>query len=521
MRRMETTYHPQLTPAGLAHAAPSGIGTQFPISIANIAIDHSSPVPLYEQICRALRTAIAAGDLPPGTSLPTSRELGQALRVARNTAVTAYSRLAAEGYIVSNKRRGTRVAESSLSRVSASTRKRNADPIRLDEGSFCPKFEISFRARQLLDSRQAAGSRSPAGVPDSSLYPRVPLGRLLADEFHRPPVWESNDGMQKFQSAVASLLRHMRGVRCEPEQIIAVHGFENALELASRVTIDPGHCVWLEEPAAPAVAQCFRAAGAQIVPIPCDLYGADVARASGPPPRLVFVSPSANVPLGRQMSEPRRLAVLETAQHCNAIIFECDRNWELSYTGSGLRALQGYDPTTPVIYFGSLYETLGPHIRVGYLVVPSTLATSFSNAAQQMGCAPEPFILGALAKFIDEHHYARHIKNVRGLYAQRLSVLMSTLREHLPDAAILDPVGGLSVAVRVPADVDDIGLCRGLQSLNIPVAPLSMFYLAPDTAVKGVVLGFGTLPDRLADAAARRMGQVLADSRTGSDLPGF
>src|SRR4051794_2693510 len=299
MGDMDRQHLPASASADKLRSGSVNSGSQFPIVIANIAIDHSSPVPLYEQICRTVRMAIAAGDLPPGTSLPTSRELGQSLCVARNTAVAAYSRLAAEGYIVSNKRRGTRVAESSLSRAPAMVRKRQVEAMQLEDAALRPTFEISFRARQLLESRHRAMAGSQGGGlqnPDPSLYPRVPLGRLLADEFHRPPVWEANDGMQKFQAAIASLLRHMRGVRCEPEQVIPVQSCENALELACRVTIDVGHCAWLEEPAAPSMAQCLHAAGAHIVPLPCDLYGADIARASGPPPRLIFVSPSANIP---------------------------------------------------------------------------------------------------------------------------------------------------------------------------------------------------------------------------------
>ena len=511
--------------------ATSAIGlseSSFPLAIANMTVNDASPVPIYEQICRAVRTAISAGDLPPGTPLPTSRELADALKVGRNTVVTAYSRLAAEGYLLTNKRRGTRVAEDTLGIMPLRREDRAAEAMpapepqpagALGQWAGASAIEISYRARDALEASEpdtAQMAPFALNTPDPSLYPRNPLSRLLAEEFCRSPGGgDLQFGMRKFQTAMAHYLRHMRGVDCEPAQIIPITGLESALDLTIRVMIDPGHTVYIEDPASDVVRHCLRSAGAQLVAVPSDSAGADISRVSGPPPRLIFVSPSANFPFGQQMSEPRRAAMLDAARNWNAAIFECDVLWELSYTGNRLRAMQGRDKSAPVFYFGSLNQTLGPHIRAGYLVVPAKLVDPFTSMAQRVSYGPEPFVLGALATFIEDTDYAVHARTIRGVYAERLKVLIEAVRQHIPDVTILEPSGGLHLSVLFNQKINERAVASAASERGLSVTPLSRFYLAGErrSAQSGIVLGFGTLPERMIDTMVKRLGEVIAEVR--------
>lgn len=486
----------------------------FPLAIAHMKINSASPVPIYEQICRAIRVAISSGDLPPGTMLPTSREFARALGVGRNTIVTAYTRLVAEGYLTSNTRRGTRVAENPVGLLPAMAEER---PAQSRPPEFPPAPEISFRARYALEELALEPALAPSALhaPDPSLYPRNPLSRLIAQEFCRAPGNDTQHGLQRFQTAMADFLRHMRGVHCEPSQIIPITGLESALDLTARVMIDPGHCIYVEDPASDTVRQSLRAAGGQLVPIPSDSNGADITQASGPPPRLIFASPSVSFPLGRQMTEERRLAMLEAAQRWNAVIFECDALWELSYTGSRIRAMQGYDRNGPVLYFGSLNQTLGPHIRVGYLVVPPALVKPFTEMAQRIAYGPEGFLLAALASFIEDSHYAMHSKTIRSVYAARMAVLVEACRAQFQGATVLEPSGGLNLAVRFNDPIDEIAICRAAGERGLSVSPLSRFYdrQRERPAPAGLVLGFGTVPERLLETMARRIAEIVAKAR--------
>jgi GntR family transcriptional regulator/MocR family aminotransferase len=487
---------------GSVTGLPAKSDANFPLAIANIAINAASPVPIYEQICTAIRSAIGAGDLPPGTPLPTSRELAQSLGVGRNTIVSAYSRLAAEGYLVSNTRRGTRVTDEPVGapafRSEAAPRER------------VNSIEIGYHARRVLELPFAQNHTvRPLALhaPDPSLYPRNPLSRLLAEEFCRSTGGDLRLGYRRFQTALAAYLRHMRGVNCEPEQIIPLNGLESALDLTARVLLDPGHSVLVEDPAMDSVRQAFAAAGAQVEIMPSDSAGADPSRASGPPPRLIFVSPSISFPFGRQMTEPRRKAVLDLAYRTGAAVFEADICGELAFGGSRLRAIQGQDSQGRVIYFGSLNETLGPHIRAAYLVVPPNLVDAFAGMAERVSCGPDAFILSALATFIEDNHYALHIRNIRSIYAQRLKAFTQAARTHLPEATVLEPSGGLHLTLMFPHGFDEHAACRAAAEQGLAVAPLSRFYQHGGHS-PGLVLGFGSVPERAIEPAIRKLTQA-------------
>jgi len=501
----------------------------FSLAIANITVDDASPISIYEQICRAIRSAIAAGDLPPGTHLPTSRELADALKIGRNTVVTAYSRLAAEGYLLANKRRGTRVAEDAVRLAAIVPDERPAEayePERTVEfhkpSKWPASVEIGYRARQILETMAPQNAHTaPFGLhmPDPSLYPRNPLSRLIAEEFCRSPGGgDTRHGLRKFQTVMANYLRHMRGVLCEPSQIIPVTGVESALDLTTRVMIDPGHWVYVEDPASDIVGQYLRSAGAQILPIPSDNNGADINRVSGPPPRLIFASPSVSFPLGCQMSDARREAMLAAARNWNAVVFECDSLWELSYTGGRVRSMQGRDRDASVIYFGSLNQTLGPHIRVGYLVVPPNLVEPFTEMAQRISYGPESFVLAALATFVEDTDYAVHTKSIRSIYAERLGVLVESLRAHLGNVTILEPCGGLHLAIVFNDPINERAVCRAAAERGLAVTELSRFYGDRSRAQRGIVLGFGNLPERIVETMVCRLAEVIDEVREGGRI---
>jgi GntR family transcriptional regulator/MocR family aminotransferase len=500
-------------------------GAAFPLAIANMTISDSSPVPIYEQICRAIRTAVATGDLPPGTHLPTGRELAEMLNIGRNTVVTAYSRLVADGYLLTNKRRGTRVVEDTANLGLVPGDEGPAKSLAVSEAkshgsrSESNVIEIGYHARHAL---QAAPPETVANAPfclyspDPALYPRNPLSRLLTEEFCRSPSGGDNRGeIRKFQLAITNYLRRMRGVCCEPYQIIPVSGLESALDLTTRVMIDPGHWIYVEDPTSDLVRHRLRSAGAQLAPIPSDNKGVDIGRMAAPPPRMIFASPSVSFPLGQEMSEAHRQTLLGAARNWHAVIFECDTAWDLSYTGNRFRALQGSDHGAPIIYFGSLNLILGPHIQVGYLVVPAQLADPFRHTAKLIGYGPEAFVLSALARFINDTEFAIHTKNVRSAYAKRLRVLVESIRARIGRITVVEPTGGLHVTVLFSDELNEERICQMSAERGLSVAALSRFYCATGRgpASTGIVLGIGSVPDRTIESMVGRLAEVVGEVR--------
>jgi GntR family transcriptional regulator / MocR family aminotransferase len=484
----------------------------FPLAIANIALDARSPLPIHEQICQAVRTAVWAKELPPGTLLPTTRELAQHLGVARNTVVFAYARLAAEGLCVSNTRRGTRVASDLPVRGNYSEVINASEP--RESSAMC--LRAGFHMRDALETRvdrAAGGTPFALYASDPVQYPRTKLGRRLADKFlGAPPTghFGALNGSDRFQATVAAYLRQARGVVCTPSQVIAVSGLESALDLTARVLLDPGDCVQVEDPSLDIAHSAFRSARAYIKPAPSDAFGPNFKSIDGPPARMMFVSPSVSFPYGMPMTEARRLEVLEAARAQNAAVFENDTCFELRYSGGSLRSIQGEDKDGRVIYYGGFQETLGSSVRVGYLVVPASLLDAFVETNRRMAGTPVPQVQEALADFIEEHEFAVHARNVRGLYAKRLELIKRASKIHLPHLGMSEPTGGLHIVFHLDRGTDAAAICEIASAEGLPVRPLSQYYLRKP-ADNGLVFGFGAVPERAIHPMMKRLAEICAD----------
>ena len=483
----------------------------FPLAIANIALDARSPLPIHEQICQAVRTAVWAKELPPGTLLPTTRELALHLGVARNTVVFAYARLAAEGLCVSNTRRGTRVASD------LPVRGNYSEVINCPEAhESTVRLRAAFHARDALETRvdrAAGGTPFALYASDPVQYPRTKLGRRLADKFlGAPPTghFGASNGSDRFQAAVCAYLRQARGVVCAPSQVIAVSGLEGALDLTARVLLDPGDCVQVEDPSMDIVHSAFRSARAYIKAAPSDAFGPNLRSVEGPPARIIFVSPSVSFPYGMPMTEARRQDVLDAARAQNAAVFENDTCFELRYSGGSLRSIQGQDKDGRVIYYGGFPETLGSSVRVGYLVVPESLLDAFLETSRRVSGTPVPQLQEALADFIEEHEFAVHARNVRGLYARRLELIKRASKVHLPHPGISEPLGGLHIVFHLDSGTDAISICEIAAAEGIPVRPLSQYYLQKP-ADNGLVFGFGAVPERAIQPMMKRLAEICAD----------
>ena len=457
-------------------------GRNLPLVLTSMQINDALPVPLYEQIAGVIRTAIISGDLVPGTRLPTTHEMANHLKVGRNTVVTAYSRLAAQGYLLTNRKRGTKVAEDfNASNLPEENRFQLTAKARLriiQNNTNAQILQIGFNAKATLEeakreSEFASDSNLNLGFP--SPYPRNVLARLIGDEFRTGLDNRSDSQVVRFQGAVSKYVRNMRGVNCDVSQIIPVRDLKSAIDLTSRVMIDPGHWVYIEDPSSKLVRDGFRASGAQLLPIPTDGSGPDLSHITGPPPRLIFVSPSVSFGFGYQTSEPRRASIIDAAKNWGAIIFECDAFSDLSYRGQRIRAIQGMDSNAATVYFGDLGETLGPNIRAGYLVVPKVLVEPFTRLAKP-GEVGASFVLGALATFVGTGEYAVHMKAMRAALLKRLEAFTASARLGISDVQVVEPSGGLAIAIVFRDMLDEYAVCREAAAREIKVSALSAFY---------------------------------------------
>jgi GntR family transcriptional regulator/MocR family aminotransferase len=297
--------------------------------------------------------------------------------------------------------------------------------------------------------------------------------------------------------------------------VLIISGVQEALERAAHLLLDRGDPIWVEEPGYPGATIVFRAVGAKVCPVPIDQEGLDFEKGQRRWKRakLVYVTPAHQFPLGVTMSLRRRLALLEWARRSRALIFEDDYDSEYRYSGRPIPALQGLDHSGSTIFAGSFNEVLFPALRLGYLVVAPSMVDRFA-AAQSVSLRHAPLLDQAiLCDFITEGHFARHIRRMRELYAERLSTFLELMREHLSELleipsveAGLQTVGWLAPGIpakRVTAEAANHG---------VEVIPLSR-YTKQRYRREGLILGFASVDTKELRRGIEQLARVLERSR--------
>jgi GntR family transcriptional regulator/MocR family aminotransferase len=492
------------------------VRSQTTTTLAGLALDRASSAPLYSQLYERLRQAILAGQLAPGIQLPSSRALATELDLSRNTVITAFQQLFAEGYIEGKPGSGTYVA-SALPDDLLQVRSRlapKAQPLKASTALSQRGVLLEGSALPLFRGQGEPCAFRP-GVPALDAFPFNIWSRLQAKHWRRPPSrllgYGDPAGYRPLREAIAAYLGAARAVRCEAEQVIVISGSQQGLDLAARLLLDPGDAAWIEDPGYPGARGALLGAGAQVIPVPIDQEGLDVATGTAirPEARLAYVSPSHQYPLGITMSLARRLALLEWARRASAWIVEDDYDSEYRYAGRPLAALQGLDTAQRVIYIGSFSKVLFPSLRLGYLVVPSTLVEAFIKVRALTDRHSPTLDQAVLAAFLAEGHFARHIRRMRALYEERQAMLLEAARRELAGLLTLRPAeAGLHLVGWLPAGVNDLAASQRAAALGIEAPPLSHYALRP-LQQGGLVLGYaGLRPDEISDGA-RSLAQAL------------
>jgi GntR family transcriptional regulator / MocR family aminotransferase len=345
-------------------------------------------------------------------------------------------------------------------------------------------------------------------VPALDEFPRRLWGRLTARRWRRPPVLGYGDaaGYAPLREAIAEYVRAGRGARCTAEQIVVVSGSQQGIDLAARVLLDPGDVVWMEDPGYPGARTALSAAGARLIPVPIDEQGMVVerGRALAARARMAYVSPSHQFPLGVTMSASRRLELLRWAGEADAWVLEDDYDSEFRYDARPLGCLQGMDDQGRVVYIGTFSKTMFPALRLGYLVVPEPLIDAF-RAGRAAADRHSPTLEQAvLAAFVGEGHFARHVRRMRRLYAERQELLLQSVGAELGDRLEVarSPAGMHLVAWLGPMVNDEKVSARALEQ-GVEAAPLSRYAVnRPDRG--GLVLGWAAYrPDQIRCAVGK------------------
>jgi GntR family transcriptional regulator/MocR family aminotransferase len=477
--------------------------------------------PAHRWLCTALRAEILEGRLRPGARLPATRDLAGQYGLSRGTIVSAFEQLKAEGYLEGTVGSGTyvnKILPDELLQVALKARAPRPAP-RPQRRALS---DFGERAKPVPPYDFHAPRAFRANQPALDLFPTALWAQVAARRLRRASanllLGCDPLGYPPLQAAVGEYLRTSRGVKCVPEQIAIVSGVQEALDLTARLLLNPGDRVCMEDPGYVGATATFESCGARITPVRVDGEGMVLPPAEPRGARLAYVTPSHQFPLGISMSLPRRLELLEWARQAGAMIFEDDYDGEFRYSGRPVPALQGLDRQGLVLYSGSFSKVLFPSIRLGYLVVPPDLVDAFAavkSVTSRHAGVPEQAVL---CDFITEGHFGRHVRKMREVYAERLTVLQEGARQRLGGLLEISGIdAGLQTAGWLPGDggIDGETAARAAARRGVEVTALSRYSRGP-VAREGLHLGFAAVDPREIRRGIEQLAVALETERRGT-----
>jgi GntR family transcriptional regulator/MocR family aminotransferase len=476
---------------------------QFVIPLA------SAGEPLSKRIYTGLRQSILSGALPSRGKLPSTRELARELGVSRTVVVLAYEQLLAEGFVSGRTGSGTYVAHD-VSRMYAARPEKAID---LKLTSFGSSAEQATARVHVRSRRRPAlpYDFAYAGC-DAQSFPLRAWNRILLRCARKALISDLDYGLAAgnpaLRQAICTHLRRSRAVQCDPSRVIVVNGSQQALDLITRILIERGDAVAIEDPAYQGTSEILRTAGARLLPVPVDRQGLDPDRLPASA-RAVFVTPSHQFPTGATLSLERRIALLDWARRRNAVVIEDDYDGEFRYEGQPLESLQGLDRDSRVVYIGTFSRTVFSSLRIGYLVAPSNLVPALTAAKWLCDRHTPNLQQHTLAEFIASGAYGRHLRRAQRRNAIRRRVLLAAVDKYLGNRVELTGDGaGAHVALWPRRRVSEENVVARAKLRGVGVYGLATYHLQPPPR-PGFMLGYSRLTDGQIHEGICRLAHVL------------
>ena len=464
--------------------------------------NHPGATGAGRRIYDLLRSQIADGTLLPGARVMSTRAQAAELGVSRTTVTAVYEQLTAEGFLVTSTGRAARVASPLAAGMpSGKVPKRQAKPVPSLSRFGRRVAHISAPALQHTEPARfdflygAVASRDFPSLAWRRAYQAVLL-RQQHSLYYMPA-----EGDPALRRALQGYLRRARGIACDAEQILVVHGSQQAIDLCARLLLDAGDAFVFENPGYLMARHCFEATGARLLTTPVDGLGLDTGRLpEDGGARLAYVTPSHQFPLGGVLPIGRRQALLQWAVHHDAWIIEDDYDGEFRYGQRPIDALQSIDTDGRVIYVGTFSKALSPQLRLGYMVLPHALVPVFRQAKRLADRHAPMLEQQVLASLIDSGAYERHVRRMRRENERRRAALLQAITQYLPkDVRIDGTAAGLHVVLWLPSlsAQQEAALVATARREGVGVYPVGPLFTPPTfdepPRSAGLILGYASL----------------------------
>ncbi len=456
--------------------------------------------PIYRQLYWRYRDAIAAGKLRPGDRVPSVRSLASELNLSRGTVELAYQMLTSEGYFLARGPAGTVI----------SPRLENMG----ESGSVATSQLLAMAPPRPL-VMVSEPQPFQLGLPALDAFPRKTWVRLAGRNLRTFDTvamnYPDSMGYEPLRRAIAAYLGISRGISCTHEQVFVTAGYRGALGLICHTLLQPGDTGWYEDPGYIFARQFLERVGMRLAPVPVDEEGLNVeaGQQRAAEARFAVVTPTHQSPTGVALSLPRRLQLLEWASHRQAWIIEDDYDSEFRYHGHPLPALKSLDRDGRVLYTGTFSKVLFPGLCLAYLVVPTPEIERFRSSARHF---PGPGSIlpqqATVTAFMEQGHFARHLRRMRALYATRRGYLVDALMQVFGTHLHVQPqAGGIHVLASLYTKQNDKALAAAAHSHGLAVQALSDWRIQRSSQ-GGLLMGFANFTT--AEQATRSVQRLRA-----------
>jgi len=431
-----------------------------------IFLDKNNKEPLYWQIYNQIKNDIINRILPEGTILTGSRTLAQSLHVSRNTVDAAYNQLATEGYIIAQKGIGyTITALPELSIPAFPQHSLSMHPIPAKHKTLNIKYDLTN------------GSHTNDLFP-KTLWRRTTIKCLdILDQQARLSSHLDKQGEIYLRENLLAYLRRIRGVKCQPEQIIVTCGLQQSLDIICKLLYDKCPAVLMEEPGYHKAAAVFKNNNMDIKTIPIDKYGISI---DGFPKQsfqyLIYTTPSHQFPTGIIMPIHRRLELLKWAKMHKSYILEDDFDSELRYYAKPIPSLQSIDENNNVIYLGTFSKGLSPSLRVGYMILPLNLLESYKKKFKNYNSTVPLLSQYIIAYLLETGEYDRHIRRLNSVFRKRLELFIKEFNIFNNKIKLIGNRSGQYFLLEFTANVQQDELIAAAQKQSVQVYSTMQFW---------------------------------------------
>jgi len=472
-----------------------------------------SAVPLYLQLCEALRTDLRDGRLRVGDRLPSERDCAAQLGVSRTTVTAAYQELKDQGLLRGFVGRGVIVMASDTDQSPAGTVPWPQLGARLTR--FAPP---PAQRRSSGDIPLADGWLHPSLVPHAALAAVAARIAGLAEPFANvaPP-----QGLAVLREALAAGLQE-QGMRVTADELLVTGGAQQGLNVIARTLLGPGDVCLVESPCWHGAFRAFRAAGAEVVGVPMDHEGINadaledaLVRAR---PKFVYLIPTLQCPTGRVMGIERRRHVLQLCERFRTPIVESHVYGDLVF-GPAPPSLKKLDHAGLVIQQGSASKSISPALRLGWLAAPREALGLLVAAKASLDLSTPALTQAVLAAFINNGSHSRRLAGLRTELKERRDLLVRALIPHCPGLRFTAPGGGLYIWAEVPPGLSGAEVEAAASDEGVSVRGGESFL--PEQGASGHIrLCYASPETGQLVEGAKRLGQALRNLRAPPARPG-